>query len=459
MVINYIMIFYIDISLFADGEIYLRLAESNLISYVARRRFFLDMVLALCNNCPEKFMQGNTISGAFVKGNSRTGVRISDAPGVVRRFLLDGAGVTFPETYCILPGLTDVHVHLREPGFSYKETIATGTLAAAAGGFVSVMSMPNLDPVPDCLENLKAQLELIDRDARVEVRPLASLTKGEKGREASDIEGLAPFVPGFSDDGVGVMDDGLMRELMERVKAAGSIVVAHCEDERYPRESREAEYRMLERDLKLASLTGCPYHACHLSTAESIELIRGAKSDGLDVTCETAPHYLTLSEEDIRDEGRFKMNPPIKKKEDRDSLIEALTDGTVDMIATDHAPHSHSEKKGKFADSAYGIVGLETAFSVLYTKLVREGMIPFERLVELFTDGPNGRFFRAGELRGEDGEGGNEALRFTVWDLDSSYPVDPGSFLSKGKSSPFSGWEVFGKCMMTVIDGRVVYRR
>ncbi len=275
----------------------------------------------------------------------KTGVTISEVRGTMRETLSSpGAGSDFTESFIILPGFSDVHVHLREPGFLYKETIRTGSLAAAAGGFTHVLTMPNLDPVPDSLQHLKAQTDIIGRDACIGVHPLGSITCGEKGQQLSDIEELAPLVAGFSDDGVGVMDDGLMKEAMIRVRAAGSITVAHCEDNRYPRESREAEYRQLDRDLQLAEQTGCPYHMCHVSTHESLELIRQAKKAGLDVTCETAPHYLTLSDQELEDDGRFKMNPPIKGPEDREALLEALTDGTIDMLATDHAPHSREEK-------------------------------------------------------------------------------------------------------------------
>jgi len=390
-----------------------------------------------------------------------TPIRIADARGTLREACSPlGADDRFIE-YSILPGFTDVHVHLREPGFLYKETIATGSQAAAAGGFVHILTMPNLDPVPDSPAHLKVQTDIIDRDACVDVRPLGSLTRGEKGREVSDIETLAPLVAGFSDDGVGVMDDGLMKEAMERVKEAGSIVAAHCEDTRYPRESRQAEYWQLLRDLQLAEQTGCPYHMCHVSTRDSVALIRSAKKAGLDVTCETAPHYLTIADDEIADDGRFKMNPPIKTKKDRDILLEAVWDGTIDMIATDHAPHSAEEKAKGFAGSAYGIVGLETAFPVLYTKLVREEVISMQRLVELLSDGPNRRFGIADgrmETAGA-GCGSEQPLTFSVWDLDAPYIIRPEEFKTKGRSTPFAGWEVRGRCMMTVYNGKVVYKR
>lgn len=386
----------------------------------------------------------------------KTGVTISEVRGTIRETLSSpGAGFDFTESFIILPGFSDVHVHLREPGFLYKETIRTGSLAAAAGGFTHVLTMPNLDPVPDSLQHLKAQTDIIGRDACIGVHPLGSITCGEKGQQLSDIEELAPLVAGFSDDGVGVMDDGLMKEAMIRVSAAGSITVAHCEDTRYPRESREAEYRQLDRDLQLAEQTGCPYHMCHVSTRESLELIRQAKKAGLDVTCETAPHYLTLSDQELEDDGRFKMNPPIKGPEDREALLEALTDGTIDMIATDHAPHSREEKSKGFAGSAYGIVGLETAFPVLYTRLVREGILPMEQLIDLLTEKPNRRFRIPAKMPEET----DPAPTFTVWDLDTPYEIDPAAFLSKGRSTPFAGWQVYGKCVMTVMDGKVVYSK
>ena len=386
----------------------------------------------------------------------KTGVTISEVRGTMRETLSSpGAGSDFTENFIILPGFSDVYVHLREPGFLYKETIRTGSLAAAAGGFTHVLTMPNLDPVPDSLQHLKAQTDIIGRDACIGVHPLGSITCGEKGQQLSDIEELAPLVAGFSDDGVGVMDDGLMKEAMIRVRAAGSITVAHCEDNRYPRESREAEYRQLDRDLQLAEQTGCPYHMCHVSTRESLELIRQAKKAGLDVTCETAPHYLTLSDQELEDDGRFKMNPPIKGPEDREALLEALTDGTIDMIATDHAPHSREEKSKGFAGSAYGIVGLETAFPVLYTKLVREGILPMEQLIDLLTEKPNRRFRIPAKMPDER----DPAPTFTVWDLDTPYEIDPAAFLSKGRSTPFAGWQVYGKCVMTVMDGKVVYSK
>ena len=391
------------------------------------------------------------------RGNANT--IVYDATGEI----LSPRGIFYGHT--VLPGFTDVHVHLREPGFFYKESIGTGTKAAAAGGFTSIITMSNLDPVPDSLERLKVQTDIIDRDACIGTYPLAAITCGEQGRTLADIEALAPHVKGFSDDGVGVMDDGLMKEAMERIRQAGSIAVAHCEDTRYPRESRQAEYKQLERDLKLADLTGCPYHMCHASTKESVALIRDAKASGVDVTCETAPHYLTITGDEIEDDGRFKMNPPLKTARDREALIEAVLDGTIDMIATDHAPHSAEEKAKGFAASAFGIVGLETAFPVLYTKLVKEGHLPMERLLKLLTDAPNSRFHipQTGLTQptriDETFDCAGLPDTFTVWDLETPYTIEPEHFLSKGRSTPFAGWEVYGKCVMTVCRGQVVYKR
>ncbi|MDO4176031.1 MAG: dihydroorotase [Bacillota bacterium] len=353
----------------------------------------------------------------------------------------------------ILPGFADVHVHLREPGFLYKETIRTGTEAAAAGGFTSICSMPNLNPCPDSMEGLKPQLEAIRKDAIIRVHPYGAITRGQRGEELAELEELAPHVIAFTDDGFGVMSDELMRQAMTRAKALGKIIVAHCEDERYPKDSNEAEWKQLERDLELVRETGCAYHACHISTRESVKLIRAAKAEGLDVSCETAPHYLTLTRDDVelaRAEdscpGRFKMNPPIKFEEDRQSLLEAVADGTIDMIATDHAPHAESEKSGSFEDCAYGIVGLETAFPVLYTKLVREGIITLERLVEMMSSAAEERF----GMKQEDA--------WSLWRLDEEYEIETDEFISKGRSTPFEGWKVQGRCLATYAEGKEVYR-
>lgn len=355
----------------------------------------------------------------------------------------------------VLPGFTDVHIHLREPGFLYKETISTGTRAAAAGGFTVICSMPNLKPCPDSLENLQVQLDAIERDASVRVFPYGTITKGQKGKELADMEAIADRVIAFTDDGFGVMDDSLMREAMLIAKAAGKMIVAHCEDERYPKNSNETEYKQLQRDLQLVRETGCSYHACHISTRESVELMRCARKEGLDVSCETAPHYLVLSREDLKaakagrglnPPGWFKMNPPIKSEEDRQALLEAVADGTIDMIATDHAPHGLDEKIGTFDKCAYGIVGLETAFPVLYTELVKKGLLSLERLVEMMSTVPSKRF---GIEMGED---------YSLWDVGTEYEIDSSRFRSKGTATPFNGWKVQARCVKTVIDGKEVYR-
>ena len=356
----------------------------------------------------------------------------------------------------ILPGLTDVHVHLREPGFLYKETMKTGTLSAAAGGFTDIFSMPNLDPCPDTVENLEIQLAAIERDACVRVYPYGAITMGERGQELSDMERLADHVIAFTDDGRGVASEEMMREAMKRAKALGKLIVAHCEDENFPKESSESEWKQLERDIRLIRETGCSYHVCHVSTRESIELVRKAKEEGLDITCETAPHYLTISNDQVEDDGRFKMNPPIKGPEDREVLLEAIADGTIDMIATDHAPHSRDEKSRGFADSAFGIVGMETAFPVMYTKLVETGIITADRLIKLMCDGPRKRFGLPGTSIAS--ELSSAAPTFAIWDLDSRYRIDPEGFQSMGRSCPFEGWTVTGRCLLTAVDGKVVWR-
>ena len=369
----------------------------------------------------------------------------------------------------VFPGFADVHVHFRVPGFSYKETIRTGSMAAARGGYTAVCTMPNLHPVPDNLAHLRAQTEIIDRDAAVRVVPFGALTVGEKGEVPSDIEGLAPYVAGFSDDGRGVQDRGMMRELMQRCKAVGKVISAHCEVNDllhggvihdgdwarmhgFPGISSESEWRMIERDLALAAQTGCAYHVCHISTKESVSLIRDAKKSGVDVTAETAPHYLTLTDADLRDEGRFKMNPPIRGAADREALIAGVCDGTIDMIATDHAPHSAEEKARGLRGSLMGVVGLETAFPVVYTKLCRTGIVPLSRIIGMLTTAPLKRF--------ELGTGAiqvGERADITVWDFDRVYTVEPNRFATMGRATPFAGWPVTGKCVATVADGKMVW--
>lgn len=352
----------------------------------------------------------------------------------------------------IFPGFADVHVHFREPGFSYKETIQTGSRAAARGGYCAVCAMPNLNPVPDSLENLKVQLDIIGHDAAVRVLPFGAVTVGEKGERLSDMEAMAPYVAGFSDDGRGVQSDALMREAMVTAKALGKVISAHCEvnsllgggyihDGQYAREhghrgiSSESEWRMIERDVSLAAETGCAYHVCHISAKESVGIIRQAKKSGVDITCETAPHYLVLCDGDLREDGRFKMNPPLRSAQDRDALIEGIIDGTVDMIATDHAPHSAEEKSRGLEKSLMGVVGLECAFPVMYTELVRTGIIPLEKLISLMSINPAARFSIP-----DDG-------KRAVFRIGSGYTVEPEGFLSKGRSTPFEGREVFARCL------------
>ena len=368
----------------------------------------------------------------------------------------------------LLPGFADVHVHLREPGFSYKETIATGSLAAARGGYTTVCAMPNLDPAPDSLSHLERELSVIRRDAKIRVIPYGTITKNRAGERLSDMSDMAPYVAAFSDDGSGVQTEAVMLEAMRTAKELGRLIVAHCEDNtllnggyihdgKYAREhghrgiSAESEWRQIERDLELASKTGCGYHVCHVSTAKSVELIRQAKKNGLDVTCETAPHYLLLNENDLQEDGRFKMNPPLRAVEDMQAMIEGLRDGTVDMIATDHAPHSAEEKSRGLEKSAMGIVGLETAFPLLYSGLVIPGQITFSRLMELLHDTPCSRFGLDGGL-----EIGNRA-DLTVFDVNDDYLIDPAEFVSMGKSTPFTGTRVRGRCRMTVCAGTIAW--
>ena len=378
-------------------------------------------------------------------------------------FSLDGSASAFDsEKYIAFPGFCDVHVHFREPGFSYKETIRSGCAAAARGGYTAVCTMPNLSPVPDSGENLKVQTDLIKRDAFIHVLPYGAITVGEKGEELSDLEAMAPDVLAFSDDGRGVQNDDMMRQAMLRTKALGKMIVAHCEvnsllhggyihDGEYARAHghrgicSESEYAQIERDLKLVRETGCAYHVCHISAKESVELIRRAKAEGLDVSCETAPHYLLLDDSMLQEEGRFKMNPPIRDKADREALIRGILDGTIDMIATDHAPHSAGEKSRGLEKSAFGIVGLETAFPVLYTGLVKTGVISLQKLVELLSIRPRQRFRIPL---------GND---FCLWDLESSYIIDPERFASLGRATPFAGMSVQGRCVLTAYQGRAVY--
>ena len=362
-----------------------------------------------------------------------------------------------------IPALVDLHVHFREPGFSYKETIQTGSMAAAASGYSAVFTMPNLNPVPDTVEHLQEQLAIIKRDTYTGVYPFASITMGQKGAgELVDFEALAPYVRGFSDDGRGVQSEELMREAMKRIRAVDRLMVAHCEVEsllnggyihageyaaKYNHRGivSESEWKEIERDIRLVEETGCRFHICHISTKESVALIREAKTKGLPVTCETAPHYLLLTDNDLQEDGKWKMNPPLRSEEDRLALIEGIKDGTIDCIATDHAPHSAEEKSRGLEKSAFGIVGLETAFPLMYTHFVKTGIITFERLVELMSTNP-------ARIIGLD-----NSQSFAYFDLDACYKIDPTNFLSMGQAMPFEGWEVYGKCVKTIVNGMTLY--
>lgn len=364
--------------------------------------------------------------------------------------------------YFIFPGFCDVHVHFREPGFSYKETILSGSKAAARGGYTAVCTMPNLNPVPDSVENLQAQQQIIDEDAVISVYPYASITIGQNGEEIAPLEDLGPKAIAFSDDGKGVQDEAMMRDAMIRAKALNKLIVAHCEDNsllhggyihdgQYAKEHNhkgicsESEYKQIERDLKLAKETGCAYHVCHISTKESVQVIRDAKKDGVNVTCETAPHYLILDDSDLKEEGRFKMNPPLRSAEDKKALLEGIQDGTIDMIATDHAPHSEEEKSKGLAQSAFGIVGIETAFPLLYTHLVKREVISIEKLIELIAINPRKRF--GIPLKND----------FCIWSLEETV-INPEEFHSKGRATPFAGNKVYGKCLLTVNNGKIVFK-
>lgn len=369
----------------------------------------------------------------------------------------------------VFPGFVDVHVHFREPGFEYKETIRSGSSAAAAGGYTTVCTMPNLNPAPDTAPHLERQLEAIRRSAVVNVIPYGTITMRQAGGgELSDMAAMKDSVVGFSDDGRGVQDDATMEAAMKTAAALGKPVVAHCEvnsllhggyihDGEYARSHghkgicSESEWRQVERDLQLAARTGCQYHVCHVSTKESVELVRRAKAAGLKATCETAPHYLLLDEGDLQEDGRFKMNPPLRSASDREALLRGIIDGTVEVIATDHAPHSAEEKSKGLQGSAFGIVGLETAFAVMYTGLVKNGVITLEKLVELMSVNPR-RIFGMCE-----GLADGTPADLTIFDLNDSYIIDPARFLSQGKATPFAGREVCGRCVATIVNGSTVF--
>ena len=399
----------------------------------------------------------------YIDGVSKVSDMLFDGTAL-SAFVGDADKVNCPvfHNVAIFPGFCDVHVHLREPGFSYKETIATGTAASARGGYTAVCSMPNLKPTPDSVESLGVQLDAIRKDARIAVYPYGTITVGEAGEVLSDMEGMAKDVIGFSDDGRGVQSEDMMCEAMLRAKALGKMIVAHCEDNSLLRGGyihdgeyaaahghrgicSESEWGPIARDIELIKRTGCAYHVCHVSSAESVEIIRRAKAEGVDITCETGPHYLTMDDSQLCEEGRFKMNPPIRSARDREALVAGILDGTVDMIATDHAPHTAEEKSRGLEGSLMGVVGIETAFAVLYTDLVLTGVLSLERLVELLSTKPRERF------------GINSDVGFTVFDLDNEYEINPEEFLSMGKATPFEGKTVRGRCLLTVYDGRVAY--
>ena len=386
----------------------------------------------------------------------------SVADGIRASFLSSSFSVYNSDRYCVFPGFCDVHVHFREPGFSYKETVFSGSQAAARGGYTCVCTMANLNPVPDTPEHLHQQLDLIRENACIHVHPYGAITMGLKGEVLADLEGMAADVAGFSDDGKGVQADSMMRSAMEKAKALDKIIVAHCEvnellkggyihDGDYARQHghrgicSESEWVQIARDLELVEQIGCKYHVCHISTKESVDIIRQAKARGVNVTCETGPHYLVMDDSMLKEEGRFKMNPPLRSKEDRDALILGLQDGTIDMIATDHAPHSAEEKSRGLEGSVFGVVGIETAFPICYTYLVKRGIITLEKLMDLLVTNPRSRF---GLPVGGD---------FSVWDLEAEGIVDPQDFLSMGKATPFEGWPIQGKCLTTVCDGKQVY--
>ena len=412
------------------------------------------------------------IKNASVYGVGKTDVLITDKIITkIQKDITENADEVFDATGLnMFPGFADVHVHLREPGFEYKETIKTGTLAAARGGFTHVCSMPNLNPVPHNSKNLQVQLEKIDKDAVINVYPYGAITVDEKGEELSDMEEIAPNVIAFSDDGRGVQNESMMLSAMEKAKKLNKIIAAHCEDNslleggyihkgKYAKANghkgicSESEWGPIKRDLELVKKSGCKYHVCHISTKESVEIIRNAKKEGLDVTCETAPHYLVFCDEDLKESGNFKMNPPIRAREDREALIKGICDGTIDMIATDHAPHSAEEKAGGLKNSLNGIVGIETSFPVMYTGFVKTGIISLDKLIELMSINPAKRFgFKSGINVGE-------PANITLFDLNCGDVVSSSEFLSKGKSTPFEGMKVNARCVMTVAEGKIVWKK
>ena len=402
-------------------------------------------------------MEKLNVNLVHINENDRLGVSVSSI------LSNDGLRALNSSKYAVFPGFCDVHVHFREPGFSYKETIVTGSTAAARGGYTAVCTMANLNPVPDSIEHLNQQLQLIKDGACIHVYPYGAITIGEKGEVLADLDGMAPHVAGFSDDGRGVQSEDMMRAAMEKAKKLGLPIVAHCEvnellrggyihEGDYAKQHghrgicSESEWAQIARDLRLEEEIGCAYHVCHISTKESVDIIRQAKRKGVNVTCETGPHYLVMDDSFLQEDGRFKMNPPLRSREDRDALLQGIVDGTIDMIATDHAPHSAEEKAKGLEKSAFGVVGIETAFPICYTHLVKPGTITMDRLMDLLVWNARKRFNLP---LGED---------FSIWDLDAQYEIDPNDFVSMGKATPFAGWQVNGKCMLTVCNGKIVYQ-
>ncbi len=401
------------------------------------------------------------LNKAFVFGENSTEYKRIETE-ILADSTLGNTSFTYDSECHILPGFCDVHVHFREPGFSYKEDILSGSRSAARGGYTAVCTMPNLNPVPDSKENISLQLDAIKKKALIHVYPYAAITKGQMGEVLSDMDELAPLSIAFSDDGRGVQSGELMEEAMKKAKALGKMIVAHCEDNSLLRGGyihdgeyaklhghrgicSESEWRPIERDLELVAKTGCSYHVCHVSAKESVELIRQAKKSGLDVSCETAPHYLLMNDMMLEENARFKMNPPIRSEADRVALVEGICDGTIEMIATDHAPHSAEEKSRGLEKSLMGVVGLETAFPALYTGLVKTGVITLDALVKLMSINPRTRF------------GIESDVGFSVWKLDDEFTVNPEEFLTMGRSTPFEGKRFFGTNIATVCDGKLVY--
>ncbi|HLS66663.1 MAG TPA: dihydroorotase [Pseudogracilibacillus sp.] len=372
----------------------------------------------------------------------------------------------------VLPGFIDVHIHLREPGGEAKETIKTGTEAAARGGFTTVCAMPNTNPVPDNEETVRDILQRIEKDAVIRVLPYAAITKGLQGKERTNITELSKLgVFAFTDDGVGIQTAGQMYEAMVEAAKNDMTIVAHCEDNSIlyggavhegdvskrldmPGILNACEAVHIARDVLLAEAANCHYHVCHVSTKESVRVIRDAKRAGIRVTAEVTPHHLLLTEDDItEDDANYKMNPPLRAKEDRDALIAGLLDGTIDFIATDHAPHTEVEKEAGILRAPFGIVGLETAFPLMYTHFVKTGKMTFRQLVDYFTKKPAEVFgLPYGMLQV------GSIADLTVVDLENEMTIDKTTFYSKGKNTPFDGWNVYGNPLLTIASGKTVYK-